>query len=94
LDGSTTNFWHANDNFCTSDPKISTVLRKDVLFEMLLGGDGGLEVIVVAILRLDVCGVSDSSGREKRDVSPPRIVSGPVCKSTVDDNKRWISMSI
>lgn len=42
------------------------------------------EVIVVVTLTLDVCGVvavADSEGREKRDVSPPRIVSGLVGSS-------------
>lgn len=33
------------------------------------------------MLTLDVCGVMESSGSEKRDVSPPRIVSGPARKA-------------
>lgn len=37
-----------------------------------------MDVIVVAKLRLEVQGVAVSDGSEKSEVSPPRIVSGPV----------------
>ena len=69
------NAWQAKDSFWRSEPKISNVRRNG---DSSFCGVVGLDVMVVAMLTLEVWGVAFSSGSVKRDVSPPRTVSvGP-----------------